>query len=263
MNSSDRFDWAVKHNEPQTEAALQRCGYTVTPYGQGLLTEATRDMLKHVDTPQRWTPDFLVARPGVVDIPHWPKPIRPKYTFLVDAKYRWSHQKNYSIEMRSLVAASTFGMDTYYAFSTRDGETCDQFVVGAHHVLASRGFAAVRPCCGICAAILVGPNPMRNLPQVCPNQQRGKTASSTPYVVVEPTKTVPLTDYAFDNLRPYWDEVTSVFYKKALPHHPVPKRSPTDWCPGCGYYWFTHGETHRADCTATQKALPHHPKVVG
>lgn len=26
-----------------------------------------------------------------------------------------------------------------------------------------------------------------------------------------------------------------------------------DFCPGCGYYWYTHDRTHRADCTAKPK----------
>lgn len=30
-------------------------------------------------------------------------------------------------------------------------------------------------------------------------------------------------------------------------------RSPNDFCPGCGYYWYTHDHTHRADCTAKPK----------
>lgn len=34
-----------------------------------------------------------------------------------------------------------------------------------------------------------------------------------------------------------------------------------DFCPGCGYYWYTHDHTHRADCTAKPDNAQQHPKA--
>jgi len=46
---------------------------------------------------------------------------------------------------------------------------------------------------------------MQKLPTYCPNQKKSRQASSTPYIIFPPNNTDPLTDYVFDNLRPYFD----------------------------------------------------------
>jgi hypothetical protein len=200
---NERLDWAVTQAEPATYAALRMHGYDVQLYGQGMLTDQARAMLRGVPTPQRWTPDFMVGRPAVEDRPRWPVGLRGKYVFLVDAKYRWPNQQNHSIELRSLLAAPTFGMDVYYVCSTRHGDDCKDFGV-IHHaqVLSSRH----RPCCSGCWKTFTDSrDPMRELPEHCPNQQRGRKASGTPYIVFPPTDLHPLSNFVFDNLRPdFW-----------------------------------------------------------
>jgi len=116
---TDRLRFATEHNEPEIARILQALGFTVTPYGQGMLINSARKILAGVCTPQRWMPDYLVERPAISGRPRVPAALRGKYAFLVDAKYRWPNQHNYSVEMRSLLAAPTFGMDLYYVLSTR------------------------------------------------------------------------------------------------------------------------------------------------
>jgi hypothetical protein len=198
---SNRLEFATKVAEPHIAAELEKLGFVVAPYGQGLLTDAARKMLEHEATPERWTPDFLVARRPIVDTPRWPKEMRDKYTFLVDVKYRLQGQQNYSIEMRSLIAASTFGMDVYYVCGTRDGNKMAAEIGVVGHSQVTRGWG-VRPCCGACWNIYTqSPNQMKDLPTYCPDQRKDKTASGTPYIILSAERLDPLNDYVFDNLR--------------------------------------------------------------
>jgi hypothetical protein len=186
--------------ERDTYVRLRQLGYGVSYYGQGMLTEAARAMLRGVPTPQRWMPDFLVSRAEVLDRPRWPDRMRGKYTFLVDAKWRWKNTGRYSVEMRSVLAGPTFGMDVFYVCSTRTGDTCDDFRV-INHATLHRFPALIRPCCAGCGRIFTqGADPMRELPDYCPVQQRTRESSSTPYVTFPEGELHPLDDVVFDKL---------------------------------------------------------------
>jgi hypothetical protein len=198
--TNERMDWALSQAEPATYTALRRHGYEVQRYGQDDLIAAAREMLRGVPTPARWRPDFIACRPAVTDRPRWPDAIRSKYAFLVDAKYRWPNKRNHTIEMRSLLAAPTFGMDVFYVCSTRQGDECVDFGV-IHHEQVIRSHH--RPCCAVCwKAFTTSPDPIRELPEYCPNQQRNREASGTPYVVFPPSELHPLSDGVFDMLSP-------------------------------------------------------------
>lgn len=197
---NDRLTAAVTGAEPQTRAALQAHGYAVQDYGQGMLTPAAREMLRGIPTPQRWTPDFLVARAAVVDAPRWPRERTGKYAFLVDAKFRWDETGNQSVEMRSALAAPTFGLDVFYVCSCRGpyGKYSDFTVIHHSQVLSSRRY---HPCCASCDHILTkSPDPMRELPEYCPNQSRGRKSSGTPFVYFPVSDCLPLSAFVFDNL---------------------------------------------------------------
>lgn len=197
--TNDRLQWAVKTSEPLTREAIESFGYTVEPYGQGMLTDEARKLLRGVSTPQRWIPDFIVKRPPITNRPRWPSDRRGSYSFLVDAKYRQPHQHNYSVEMRSLLAGPTFGMDVYYVCSTRNGNTCGDFGVVRHdHLVTDR---RINPCCGHCWRIYsTADDPMIELPQHCRNQVKNSSASGTPYIVFPPNMLSQLNDYVFDNI---------------------------------------------------------------
>lgn len=199
------MDRAISQAEPATYAALRMHGFGVELYGQGVLTEQARAMLRGVPTPQRWTPDFLATRPSIGrhSRPRWPDAVRKQFAFLVDSKYRDPGTGNYSVEMRSLLSAPTFGMDVFYVCSTRYGDECRDFGV-AHHEQVLQG--RWRPCCASCGNIFTnGRDPMRELPEHCPNQPRNRRASGTPYVLFAESGVHPLSFHVFDNLRPdFW-----------------------------------------------------------
>lgn len=186
--------------ERDTYVALKMLGLEVEYYGQALLNEQARAMLRGVPTPQRWVPDFMVSRPPITDRPRYPDALRGKYTFLVDAKWRWKNTGNHSIEMRSLLAAPTFGLDVFYVCSTREGSECRDFgVISYEHAKRTRH----RPCCAACYRTFAQTrDPMRDLPEHCPNQERSREASATPYVVFPATELFPLKGGVFDRTGP-------------------------------------------------------------
>lgn len=193
----NRLITAVTRSEPATHAQLRMLGYGVEGYGQSILTPQAREMLRGVPTPQRWMPDFIVTRNPIVEQPRWPPTRREKYTFLADAKYANDRTPNHSIEMRSLLAAPTFGLDVYYVCSFRSGDEFHDFgVIPSDWVLP----AMVKPCCTHCHKIFrESKQAMLELPEYCPNQKRNSDASGTPYVVFPAKDLQPLTVYVFDN----------------------------------------------------------------
>lgn len=197
---NNRMMEALTGAEPMTFAALRMHGYDVQNYGQGMLTDQAREMLRGVPTPERWTPDFLAVRPAVVGLPRWPERRRGKYAFLVDAKFRFGDTNNQSVEMRSLLAAATFGMDVYYVCSRRmdgGGDYRDFGVIDHGQVLAGRH----TPCCAACNHTLkTSTDPMRELPEHCPSQPRNRKASGTPFVYFPAADLHQLSSYIFDNL---------------------------------------------------------------
>jgi hypothetical protein len=198
---NDRFWAALNRAEPATYAALRGHGYRVERYGQGLLPDAAREMLRGVPTPERWTPDFLVMRPEITDRPRWPERQRGKYTFFADAKYSSPGTGNHSIEMRSLLAAPTFGIDVYYVCSLRYGDDFRDFKV-IHHSAAV--YDRYRTCCTGCRHIFNNSDdPMHGLPEYCPvAKQRNDRGSLTPYFIVPIADMHPLSNFVFDILTP-------------------------------------------------------------
>jgi hypothetical protein len=49
-------------HEVRVRTELERRGWTVAPYGQGILPEQIRRALKHTDSLMRWDPDFVAAQ---------------------------------------------------------------------------------------------------------------------------------------------------------------------------------------------------------
>lgn len=197
---NERMLSALNGAEPATYAALRRHGYAVQQYGQAMLTDQARQMLRGVPTPERWTPDFLVTRPEIVDRPRWPDATRGKYAFFVDSKYAPPRTGNHSLEMRSLLAGGSFGLDVFYVCSIRRGDEYGDFgVIGHAHLSPGR----YRPCCPGCLhTFTTDPDPMRALPQYCPSQRKTHSASGTPYFVLPGKDLHPLSSFVFDILRP-------------------------------------------------------------
>lgn len=85
-------------------------GWHVQPFGQAMLQEATRKLIRKVDTPMRWMPDFLASR------------IRDGKSFLLEAKWTDTeeHRSNYDIEVKSVEAMLKHGKDNgipvYFVF---------------------------------------------------------------------------------------------------------------------------------------------------
>jgi hypothetical protein len=203
---NDRLWAAINGSEPQTGAALVGLGYAVKKYGQELLTPEAREMLRGEKVQDRWTPDFIASRALITGQPRWPRPIQPKHSFYVDAKWARPDTGNHSIEMRSLVAAPTFGLEVYYVCSHRYGDEYRDFRT-IHHAQVLRG--RHRSCCSYCYRILTtSPDPMRQLPDYCPAQPRNARASRTPFVVVPDGEMHPLRPDVFDTIRPdFWEKV--------------------------------------------------------
>jgi hypothetical protein len=203
---NDRLWAAINGCEPQTGAALVNAGYAVKTYGQALLTPEAREMLRGEKVPELYTPDFIVSRAEVTDRPRWPRPIQPKHAFYVDAKWAGPTTSNHSIEMRSIVAAPTFGLEVYYVCSHRHNDEYQDFRV-IYHAQVLRG--RHRPCCAQCYQVLTtSKDPMHQLPDYCPAQPRNSKGSRTPFVVVANLEMHPLRPDVFDTIRPdFWEKV--------------------------------------------------------
>lgn len=53
-------------HEDRVRWELERRGWTVAPYGQGILPEQIRRALKQTDSPMRWDPDMVAANGSTV-----------------------------------------------------------------------------------------------------------------------------------------------------------------------------------------------------
>lgn len=191
---NERMDIAARC-EAATSAELRRLSYDVESYGQAMLTDAARQMLRGIPTPERWIADFLVTRRPVFG-PRVPAVMGTKKVLLVDAKYAREDTGNHSIEMRSILAAIIATLPTYFVCSQWTGSHFSAFGV-IHHRQVLRG--RYRPCCEHCGRTLkTAPSPMFDLPDYCPAQARTRTASATPYVIISKTELQPLTNYVFD-----------------------------------------------------------------
>lgn len=208
-------------NEQVTREAIADLGLKIHDFGQGLLAPAIRDMLRGVPDPQRWTQDFVVRTP------------RGRSVY-VDAKYSFPNSPNHSIEMRSLLVAGGSTMPTFYvcAFNQAGlGGTFTDMIVLHYQEVPVIG-ATAWPCCDGCREKFLGSDPMRSIPDRCPKQTRGSTASGTPYFVIQPPFRALSADM-FD-IEPYftgppmlrgWDRNIVVRGEKAVGHLPVVNRN--------------------------------------
>lgn len=96
-------------HELRVAAELERRGWTVDLYGQGVLSEATRRALGHTDSPMRWDPDLIASRGSSL--------------CLIDAKgsMKGDDAFNYTVSRKALAAGRELWERTdlpfYYVFA--------------------------------------------------------------------------------------------------------------------------------------------------
>lgn len=96
-------------HERRVREELERRGWTVNPYGQGVLSEEIRRALKTTDSPMRWDPDLVAACGSSI--------------CLVDAKtaMRGEAAHHYSISRKAVQAHvqmwARLDIPIYYVFS--------------------------------------------------------------------------------------------------------------------------------------------------
>lgn len=175
MSSNLRMEIATQWNQPATRAALEQLGLIVSGYGQDMLTSAARELLRGVPTRERWVQDFIVQTPA-------------GRTVLVDSKFSFPDTVNHSIEMRSVLVAGQSDMPTFYVLSTWQAGGVFVDFTAMHYQEISILAPSAWPCCGGCQHIFTtDSDPMRSLPERCPNfAGRGTTASGTSFFVVKP-----------------------------------------------------------------------------
>jgi hypothetical protein len=161
-------------NERATMDVLIALGNETLEFGVGQLSVRARQ-LQQLD--EQWPPDL---NRWLVD-----NMVRTKTGELVyvDAKFRLPGRQNYSIEMRSLMAAKLQTRPVWYVFSrlTTPGTFVEFRAIDSVSV-----FNEYKACCIGCAINAFSwPVHVANgkLARYCPRQQRGD-ASGTPYVVV-------------------------------------------------------------------------------
>lgn len=124
-----------ERNECATQAHLLRLGNKVERFGQHQLPPATRELLRGVQEPKRWLPDFLV------------RTVTGEVVF-VDSKFSYPGTFNHSIEMRSLAAALLDPSPIYYV--------CSRLVEGRFvdfkSILAT-DVPMTWPCCPDCGRV--------------------------------------------------------------------------------------------------------------
>jgi hypothetical protein len=160
-------------NQAATERAIRGLGHGINSYGQELLSEPAREMLRRAPTLDRWLADFIVklASGDVV---------------LVDAKFSYARNLNHSIEMRSLLAARREELATYYICSVwdEDGRVFTDF-----KSIAAAKLPVAWPCCPTCLQLFQSSTDVavvnKVLPMHCPRAMRARGGSGTPYFVVQ------------------------------------------------------------------------------
>ena len=193
------FERAIEFAEPAVEQALKDHGLIVGGWGQAMITDAVRDMMRGRRQPDRWMPDFRVCRKPITGTPHWPADRRGQFTFLVDAKFRHADQRNYSIQMLPLLFAKHLSLPVFYVVCTlHDDNTCTDFQVISHDNIAFADYYAATPCCDSCWQAFTGPDPAKDIPDRCPGQKVTSRSSGTPYVLIRPSFVKPLTQDVFD-----------------------------------------------------------------
>jgi hypothetical protein len=213
--------------EPRTRTELEAHGHRVADFGQGLVSEEARQLLRAAKPPDlgRWPADFRVITDGGLSC-------------YVDAKFSYPHNRNVSIEMRSVLAARLQSVTWFYACSVWDGRSFSGF-----KAINIGGMPLDRGCCPSCLeAFHSSPDPITvnaQLPNYCSTaQQQG--GSGTPYFLVM-ASSFPYGDLLFDR-KPWTD--------------PTGKRPHLPWCaadhPPCR---FTAGSVW---CVNDECGNPHH-----
>jgi hypothetical protein len=186
-----RLDIATNLCEPRIRAALEACGHTVTEFGQGMVSEETRRLLRHAHPPDlgRWPADFRVRT-------------RSGLHCYVDAKYSMPGNRNVAIEMRSVLAARLQSVPWFYACASWDGRF-PPAVMPTFSDYKSVNFASMpkdRACCDSCISIYrSSADPLETnarLPAYCP-ERRQHGGSGTPYFLVM-ADSFPYGDLLFD-----------------------------------------------------------------
>ncbi len=168
MNGRERLGWGSAH-EQAVEGWLYARGLTVEPFGQALLSEALRDVLKGDENRSllRWC-----WRPG-----------KPRL-FLVDAKHCiGAATPNHSIELRALLASRMTMLPVFYV--CEDGKA-----LSAASVLEDGDDGG---CCPECWKLALDDIWGRALPERCPEHaRRGRLGSGTPYALVRRDRCISL-----------------------------------------------------------------------
>jgi hypothetical protein len=102
-------------HEQRVRLELEQRGWTVAPYGQGVLPEPIRRALKTTDSPMRWDPDLVAASGSSI--------------CLIDAKaaMRGTDAWSYTVSRKALQAHlrmwTTLDLPLYYVFSNLGAAT--------------------------------------------------------------------------------------------------------------------------------------------
>jgi len=107
LTFDQRLSIGLAH-ERDVAAELVLRGWTVDPWGQGVLSPATRRAVQNTESTLRWTPDFVASRDGTV--------------VLIDAKGSTSPGSGRHCVSRSALKAGTqytawMDLPLYYVFS--------------------------------------------------------------------------------------------------------------------------------------------------
>jgi hypothetical protein len=169
-------------NQAATERAVRKLGHRVSSYGQELLSDAAREMLRRAITLERWLADFIVK-------------LASGEVVLVDAKFSYARNVNHSIEMRSLLAARRDELPTYYVCSVWDD---DSRTFTDFKVIAAAQVPTAWPCCPGCSQLFQSSTDVavvnKLLPTHCPTAMRSRGGSGTPYFVVQQAAFPPYGD---------------------------------------------------------------------
>ena len=179
--------------EPRTRAELEAHGHTVAEFGQGMVSEQARQLLREAHPPDlgRWPADFRVRTNGGLSC-------------YVDAKFSYGRNRNVSIEMRSVLAARVQSIPWFYACSVWDGTQFTGF-----KSINIKGMPLSNGCCPACLDTFhASADPLEanaKLPEKCPEALNTQGGSGTPYFLVL-ASSFPYGDLLFD--RKQWTDPT-------------------------------------------------------
>lgn len=169
---TDRWDYRP-HNEAATAAYLKELGNEVLEFGAAQLSVRARQLQARdrawPPDLSRWLADNLVrASDGSL--------------VYVDAKFAMPGSHNFSVEMRSLIAARSLTRSLWYICSRMTAPG----VFSGYRAILCTDVPRYWPCCGQCGGTYSGDAVTANsaLPQYCQSHERGGVGSSTPYFVI-------------------------------------------------------------------------------